>query len=201
MHIDQETYKIKSNNRYKKKTEKSQIIIGFSLRKNNHHIIRLQHKEFGNTKKWNTYSISRKGGVFEHYNPEYYSDYMGISEVDKKSISIVLENMCSLVKVDDNHYINWLNEICLIDNVVNKKFLGLHFWESFPEEQFKSTVQLCKNLCERFNIPKRVIEFHHYNPNINKFNGIVLKSNYYEDSTSINPIFDLVKFNEMLQLD
>ena len=199
-HIDKETYKIKQINRYRSKTKKKQIIISFSLRKNNYHIIHLQNKEYGKTKKWNTYTISREGDIFEHYNPEYYTDFMGIKEVDKKSISIVLENMCSVVK-DDNSFINWLNEPCPNDNVLEKKFLGLQYWESFPEEQFNSTVELCKKLCERFDIPKKIIDFHHYNSNIHNFKGIVLKSNYLEDSSAINPLFDLNKFNEQLQQD
>lgn len=197
-HIDKETYKIKQENRYKSKPKKTQIIISFSLRKSNYHIVHLQHKEYGKSKKWNTYTISREGEIFEHYDPKFYTDFMGIKEVDKKSISVVLENMCSLAK-DGNTYINWLNEPCPEEKVKNKNFLGLKYWESFSEQQFESTVSLCKDLCNQFNIEKKAIDFHHYNSSVNKFNGIVLKSNYIENTSNINPLFDLEKFNEMLQ--
>lgn len=199
MHIDKETYKIKQINRYNSTPKKSQIIISFSLRKNNYHINRLLNKEYGKTKKWNTYSISRGGEIFEHYNPKYYSDYMGIKDVDKKSISVVLENMGSLIK-DGINYINWLNENCPNNRVIYKNFLGEKHWEFFTANQFTSTATLCNDLCNKFNIPKKVIEFHHYNNNIKKFNGIVLKSNYFENTTNINPLFNLEKLNKMIQM-
>ena len=66
--IDRQTHKVEDNNRYKSVTKKSQIIIALSLRKDDYHINRLKHKEFGNSKKWNTYSISRNGNVFEHFD-------------------------------------------------------------------------------------------------------------------------------------
>ena len=198
MHIDKKTYKIKSHNRYTSKPSKSQIIISFGLRKNNYHTIHLQHKEYGKSKKWNTYSVSRDGEIFEHYDPKFYSDFMGIKDVDKKSISIVLDNMCSLVK-NDHTYMNWLNEVCPSDRVVERKFIGMNYWELFDDMQVESTAWLCKKLCEQFNIPKKVIEFHHHNESISNFKGVVLKSNYFEDSTNINPLFDLEKFGELLQ--
>jgi N-acetyl-anhydromuramyl-L-alanine amidase AmpD len=199
MYIDKETYRIKSYNKYNSTPNKSQIVISFSLRKNDYHIKHLKYKEYGKTKKWNTYSISRDGNIYEHYDPKYYTDFLGIKKIDRKSISIVLENMCSLIKYDDNQYVNWLNESCSVDSVKYKKFLGLKYWEVFPEIQFNSLIELCNHLCDEFNIPKKVIDFHHYNLKIGDFNGIVLKSNYFEDTTAINPLFDLQKFNEMLQ--
>ena len=201
MNINKETYKIKQENRYKTKGSKKQIVIGGSLRKNNYHINRLLHKEYGKTKKWNTYSISRNGEIFEHYDPQYYSDFLGIKDADKNSISILLENMGSLVKLPNGDYINWINELCEKEYVVEKNWMGQHYWESFTDAQYDSILQLSEKLCDDFNIPKKVIEFHHYHKDINKFNGIVLRSNYIDDSTDINPLFDLVKFNELLQLN
>lgn len=196
--IDKKSYSLTKNNFNKRKTKKRQIIISFSLRKNNNYITHLQHKEYGNTKKWNTYTITRDGIIYEHHDPEYYSDFMTIKNVDKKSISIVLNNMCSLIKLDNNTYVNYLNEVCPNDMVIQKKFMGLNYWELIPHKQFKSTVDLCNKLCDDFNIPKRIIDFHHYNSNINKFDGIVLKSNYNDNKTAINPLFDLNEFNENL---
>jgi len=200
-YIDKEIYHINKDNFIKRKTKKDQIIISFSLRKKDNHITHLKHKEYGKTKKWNTYTISRNGTIYEHYDPNYYSNFMNMKKINKKSISIVLENMCSLIKINENSYVNWLNEKCPTNKIIKKSFLGLHYWELIPDEQFKSVIDLCDKLCDRFNIPKKIIDFHHYNSNIDKFSGIVLKSNYVENTTTINPLFNLQKFNEMLQLD
>jgi hypothetical protein len=199
MEIDDITYKIKEINRYKTQSVKNQIVLATSLRKGSYHITRLQHKEFGKTKRWNTFTITRDGVVYQHYNPKFHSDFLGIKEADKQSISIVLENMGSLFKTPSGKYINWLNEICDEENVIKKNYLGYSYWEKFSEKQIVSTVELCKKLSNEFNIPKNCIDFHYFHKDILKFRGIVFRSNYIQDSSDINPLFDIEKFNAMLK--
>ncbi len=198
MRIDKETYKIGEVNRYKTQNPKTQIIMGTSLRKDSNHILRLQHKEYGKTKKWNTYTISRTGIVYEHYDPKFHTDFLGIKEVDKNSISIVLENMGALFKTTDGKYVNWLNEVCDENQIIEREWLGYHFWEKISEEQMKSTILLNKFLCGKFNIPKSVIDFHHHHKDSIKFRGVVFRSNYIQDSSDINPLFDIENFNKLL---
>lgn len=197
LNINKKTYRINQKNYHKSVFDKSQIIVGFSLRKNNHHINRLLHKKYGKTKKWNTYTISRDGQIYEHYNPRYYSDFIGMKDVDKQSISIVLENMGSLLKIEKK-YVNWLNEECDPNLVGEKKWLGNKFWEIIPPQQIENTLLLCDKLCNDFNIKKQIIDFHYQHSEIMKFNGIVLKSNYLDDSNNVNPFFDLIEFNDLL---
>jgi N-acetyl-anhydromuramyl-L-alanine amidase AmpD len=198
MQINNETYVIKELNRYKNQSVKTQIVLATSLRKNSYHITRLLHKEFGKTKRWNVYTVSRDGTIFQHYDSKYHSDFLGVKEADNQSISIVLENMGCLFYTPQGKYINWLNEICDADRVVEKDWLGYHYWEQFGEEQIQSVVELCNELCEKHNIPKKCIDFHHYHKETIKFRGIVFRSNYIEDCSDINPLFDIEKFNEML---
>jgi len=199
--IDTETYKIKDINHYKAQCAKTQIVLATSLRKDGYYITRLQHKEYGNTKKWNTYTVTRDGLVFQHFDDKFHSDFLGIKEADKKLISIVIENMGVLFKTPDDKYINWLNEVCPESNMVEKQWRGYNYWEKFTDEQIESVVQLCKKLCDEYNIPKQCIEFHQYHKDTIKFRGIVFRSNYIEDSSDINPLFDISKFNEMLAND
>jgi len=110
MKIDKKTHWVSIKNRYKTKPPKTQIVLGVSLRKENHHIIRLNHKEFGETKKWNTYTITRDGLVYQHYDPKYHTDFMGVKAGDKQSISIVFENMGHLFKTKEGKYLNWVDE-------------------------------------------------------------------------------------------
>jgi N-acetyl-anhydromuramyl-L-alanine amidase AmpD len=198
MNINNETYKISDNNRYKNQTAKTQIVIASSLRKDSRHIIRLQHKDYSNIKKWNTYTINRDGTVYQHYDDKYHSDFLGIKEGDKRSISIVLENMGCLFATPIEKYVNWLNEVCDEECVVKQEWLGYEYFENFPDVQIKSLILLCKELCDKYNIPKTFIEFHNYHKEIYKFRGIVFHSNYIEDSSDINPLLKIEELNEML---
>ncbi len=199
MEIDNITYGVKEINHYKTQNVKNQIVLATSLRKGSYHITRLQHKEFGKTKRWNTFTVTRDGVVYQHYNPKFHSDFLGIKEADKQSISIVLENMGSLFQTPSGKHINWLNEICDEENVIEKNYLGYSYWENFTEEQIISTVELCKKLSREFNIPKNCMEFHYFHKDTLKFRGIVFRSNYIQDSSDINPLFDIEKFNAMLK--
>lgn len=197
--IDNETYKVKDDNCYKTPIAKTQIILATSLRKNDYHIKRLLHKDFGKSKRWNTYTISREGIIYQHYDDIYHSDFLNIKNVDKQTISIVLENMCSLFESPNGDYINWLNEICDKNNIIEKKWLGYKFWEKFPNKQIESTALLCQHICEKHNIPKVCVEFNHYHKDISKFRGIAFKGNYVEDSNDVNPMFNIQKFNKLLK--
>ena len=196
--IDKKTYKVKEVNRYKTKTAKTQIVIATSLRKNNYHITRLQHKDYGNTKKWNTYTVSRDGIVYQHYDDKHHTDFLGVKEGDKRSISIVLENMGCLFESPNGRYMNWLNEYCEKESVIAAEWGGYEYWEKFNDAQIEATATLCTELCEKHHIPKVCFETHHHHKNISKFRGIVFRSNYLEDSSDINPLFDIPKFTEML---
>lgn len=199
MHIDKLTYKIKPENRYKTKTTKTQIVIGLSLRKDSRHITRLQHKDFGKSKKWNTYTIGRDGIIYQHYDDKYYTDFLGVKEGDKRTISIILENMGALFQVGIDKHINWLNEVCDEENVIEKEWLGYEFWERFPDKQIESLVFLCKELCIKHNIPTEFIEFIHYHKEIHKFKGIVFRGNYIEDSSDMTPLLETPKLYKMLR--
>lgn len=198
MHIDKETFKINEINHYRTQTPKTQIVIGSSMRKSNYHIVRLQHKDFGKTKKWNTFTIARDGVIYQHYDPKFHSDFLNIKEGDKQSISIVLENMGYLIETPSGKYINWINEECESIFVTKKKWLGYTFWEKYSNEQIESCAMLCKKLCDEYGIPKVVIDFRNYHKDIVKFRGIVFRSNYYEDSNDVNPLIDIVKLNELV---
>ena len=196
MHIDKETYKIDSKNFYKTVTTKSQIILCGSLRKKNFAITRLQHKDFGKSKKWNTFTISREGIVYQHYDSKYYTDFLGIKEIDKQSISIVFENLGGLIKLSENEYANWIYEMCPADNIFKRAWSNYMFWEKYTEAQINSCVELCKKLCEEFSIRTKVIGFNSFHKDTFKFNGIVTRSNYFEAATDLNPSFDFEEFQK-----
>ncbi len=193
--MDKNTYLTK--NYYKTKIAKTQIIVANSLRLGSNHIIRLKHKNFGKSKEFPTFSIKRDGKIIRHFNDVYHSNFIGIKEVDIKSISIVLENMGWLRKIDDIYY-NWINEECDEELVDEKKWMGYVYWEKYSIEQINSLISLCNYLSEKHNILKSVIDFHHHHKDIKKYRGVVLKSNHIENSTDSNPLLPLKEMKELL---
>ena len=199
--IDKTTHKSKSGF-YKAKHDKTQIILGGSLRKENYHIKRMEYKTGGRSKEWCTYSIDREGNVFQHFDPKYYSDFMGDKEIDKKSISIVLENMGMLFyDYESESYLNWSHDMCDTDLVYERKWNGHTYWEAYTKEQHNSTVELCKFLIEKFNIEQDSLGFNVFFENTIQYEGIVTRSNYDNDYTDLNPSFNFKKFLKDMDIE
>ena len=195
MLIDSDSYKINDLNYNMIKSKKKQIILSSSLRRGNNHIIRLEHKDFGKTKRWNTYTITREGIVYEHYSPIYSSNFLDIEIIDKQSISIILENMGHLNE-NNGVYTNWINEECEKELVIEKKWNIYQYWEMYTDKQIKSCIELCNMLCDKFKIKNELIDFSSYHKDIRKFNGIIYQSNCVENSDDINPFLE-IKYNEL----
>ena len=198
--IDKDTYKIDTKNYYRSKFKKNQIIIAGSLRKENFHIKRLKHKRYGTTKEWCTYTISRDGTIYQHYDPKFYTDFMKNKEIDKHSISIMLENMGELVyDFAGDKYLNAIfYEECAETNVFEKNWKGYRYWEKYTEEQFYSLIDLCEYICEYIKIPLETMGFNIYHEETFKFNGIVTRSNYNPDFNDLNPSFNFKRFTNIL---
>ncbi len=199
--LDKDTYPIDQQNYHQVKSKKTQIIVGGSLRKGSNHIQHLKTKDMGTTKKWPTYSITREGVIHQHYDPSYYSEYMGVKEIDKKSISIVLENM-GMLFYDANKecFMNWINEECNDKLVYEKLWKNCRYWECYTNKQYDSLSLLCGQLCKEHDIILDSLGFNVYQEETDKFNGIVTRSNFDSDYTDLNPSFDFQKFLKKLNI-
>lgn len=191
INIDKKKYKIGEDNYIKKKTKKDLIIIGDTCRSDSNHIIRMQQKDFGNSREWNTFTISRDGKIYQHYNPDYYSNYSGDSKIDKRSISILFENMNYLNVVDDK-YFNWINEECKdINNIYKKYWKSGYYWEKYTEEQYISFVDLLVDLFDKYkDIPNRIIPSNIYESESYTYKGVLSRSNISKEEVDVNPSFD-----------
>jgi hypothetical protein len=197
--IDVDTYPaIKKKNYFCTTTKKKQIVIATSLRKDHHHINRWKNSNMGYSKLWSTYTIGRNGVIYQHFPPEKYSEFIGVKSVDKRIISIVLENMGYLNKNKNDIYYNWLNEVCEKESVGFKKYLGYDYWEKISDEQTLSMINLINFLCDKHGISKTMIDFKNQHKDTHKFNGVVFRSNYVYDTNDINPFLLPNKINEML---
>ena len=202
MKIDKKTYKVGEDDYYHTKHKKKQIILAGSLRAGHNGLIHLQNKKLGKNKQWNTFTIARDGTVYQHFDPKCYSDFMGDKEIDKHSISIVLENM-GMVFYDFNtsKFLNWIHEECPDDLIYEKNWKNCRYWEKYSEEQFKSTIELCYQLCEKHKINLDSLGFNSYYEDTEKFNGILCRSNFDVDYNDLNPSFDFKRLLKEFDID
>jgi len=193
--IDRKTHKIDSKNYNSIKNKKTQIILAGSLRKDSNHILRLKKKDFGTTKTWPTFTIRRDGKVFQHFDPNYSSEFMNNKEIDKKSISIVLENMGMLsYDFEKNQYSNWINEVCNEKLVYEKLWKTNRYWESYTEKQYNATLNLCVYLCRNFGIKQDTWGHNVLVESAFTYHGILTRSNYDSEYYDLNPSFDFKRF-------
>jgi hypothetical protein len=120
---------------------------------------------------------------------------MGVKDIDRSSISIVLENMGE-VYFDSltEKWVNWIMEECDETLVFEKNWKGCRYWELYNEDQFNSTVKLCKHLCTKFDIDLDSLGFNVHHDKTKNYNGIVCRSNYDTDYSDLNPSFDFKRF-------
>ena len=197
--INKKKYRIDEDNINKRKTKKSLIIIGDTCRKDSNHIIRMQQKDFGNSREWNTYTITREGKIYEHYDPQYYSDFSGDKKLDKRSISILFENM-NYLSAEDERFFNWINEECEdIKNIHRKYWKSGFYWETYTDEQYKSFVELLVKLFNEFTeIPQRIIPSNLYDSDSYNYEGVLSRSNLSKEEVDVNPSFNYEKVVELL---
>lgn len=200
LRVDKKTYRVKEKDNYiKYKTNKDLIIIGDTSRKGNNHIKRMLYKDFGYSREWNTYTITREGIVYEHFDPKYFSEFSGDENINKRSISILFENMGFLYK-ENNRFYNWIHEECEnLDLIFRKHWKIGYYWEKYTEKQYVSFVELLIRLFKNFKIPQRMIDNNLYYEDSYDYKGVLSCSNLSKEEVDVNPSFDYNKVLSMLK--
>jgi len=200
MKINTKKYIAPDNGYYNKITKKKQIVISFSLRGDENHIIRYGNKSFDSEKSWSHFTISRIGEIYQHFDTDYYSDFIKNkpTKINEEIISIVLSNMGYLTKNNDGLYVNLLNEVCPLERIGKKKVGIFEYWEKIDKEQFDSLVNLCIYICNKNKIKQDSIDFAFINNDIDKFKGIVFRSNYNSENIENNELFDVEYFKNRI---
>lgn len=193
MLIDSKTYKLTEKNYHKEIYDKTQIIVGHTYQKGMLHYAGWIYRLNGNNKKSATFTITKEGKIYQHYDPIYYSNFIN-NQQDKASISIVLENLGWLRKDSMiDRYVDWLGNNYKKNNeeVLNKRWRNYTYWDKYTGEQMSSLTELLSKLCQDYNIPKDFVGHNVFDDSIDLFKGITFRSNYYQESTDVSPAFDM----------
>jgi hypothetical protein len=190
------TYILPENNFYKEVYHKTQIVIGHNSRKDMRHYYTWINRRNGNYKKTATYSIDKDGTIYQHYDPKYYSDFLGCDQ-DKCNISIMLVNEGWLKLNEMNVFVDWLGHTYSKNiDLIEKNWRNHKYWVMYTEEQFNSLKYLVGHLCDEFGIETDFIGNNVYNENADLFKGITFRSNYFKDITDVSPAFELEKITQ-----
>ena len=84
-------------------------------------------------------------------------------------------------------------------DVFEKRWRGYTYWDNYTKKQITSCSELVKYLCDKYDIPKNCVGHNTYIDGVEYFEGVTYRSNYYKDSTDLNPSWDFRKFKELIE--
>jgi hypothetical protein len=197
MIIDKKTYNLPKTNYHQQEYTKKQIVIGHTGRQDMNHYDSWINRHNGNYTKTSAFTIDRDGKVYQHYDPKFYSDYISLHDMGPFTIPITLTNVGWVLKDDINErYYDWLGHNYILDDneIVRKRWRNKDYWVKYTDEQLKSLLNLTDKLCEDFEINNNCISHTVFNEDVDIYEGITFKSNYYQEVTDISPAFDMEIF-------
>ena len=180
---------------------KTQIILCHTGRNATNYYNSLKYRMDGEYRKIPHYMITKEGRVIELIPPNSTSEFLGKEDVDSKSIFVILENLGWLVrKPQPNKYVNWIGDIYK-GEVFRKKWRGHLFWANYTTEQIDSCAELIVELNKDLGVK---LEYTGHNvkiESIEKFKGVVSRSNYNNFWTDISPAFDFEELIEKIKYE
>ena len=179
-----------------KQKKKHQIILTHTSRNINDYLQSLKFRFNGEFKRIPNYIITREGKIIQLLGNTEHSEYFKDSNINRNSIIVSLENLGWLQKEPlTDHYINWIGDIYK-GNVFEKKWRDYFFWQPYTEKQVLSTNSLCDKLLKEMKIKPQIVEHNTKIVGVEKFVGVVSKSNFDTNYTDLSPAFN---FNELLK--
>lgn len=161
------------------------------------------------------YIVDSDGVVYETFDPKYWAYALGIKgemgpAFEKRAIQIEIANVGPL-KLRDQKLCWWPNDFnarwCDVSETqryVKRTFRGYDYYAAFPDEQFLSVCALVKQLCETFNIPKRIPPADRImETDLNWFasySGIASHQNVRPDKFDTGPAFNWAELDRQLKL-
>jgi len=203
MNINNHTYKLSTDNYIKNRHSKHQIVIGSTLSENMNHVNGWKTRCGGKFKRTAPFTIDIYGNIYQHYPPEFYSEFFGIGGIDEHVIPILIENEGWLVKdIKNGEYINYVGNIYnRKESVIEKNWREQKYWAPYTNEQVDSAIGLCKYLCKMFGIQLQIVSHNTKFDGIYDYNGIVYRSNFNKQYSDLSPAWDYVKVKNKIELN
>ena len=91
INIDDTTYSLSENNYIPEGTSKDKIVIGITNTLNMTHYKGWTKRFNGNYKNTAMFTVKLDGKIYQHFSPNYFSNYMGENNLTEKTITILLD--------------------------------------------------------------------------------------------------------------
>ena len=144
---------------------------------------------------------SRDGQILQLLGNNEHSNYFTSPNINRNSIIVCLENLGWLKKEPlSNHYVNWIGDIYK-GNVFEKKWRDYYFWQPYTSIQVENTSILCSKLLKEMKIKNQVIGHNTKINGIERYDGIVSKSNFDTDYTDVSPAFNFEEFLKKIEYE
>jgi len=181
----------------KGKSNKTQIMIGHTSRNVEDYLKSLDVRHNGKYDRQPHFVISKGGLTTKVTNPKEETNFFGYKEIDNNIVIVLLENEGWLKPKKDNPRLcDWLGNI-YNGEVFEKKWRNKFFWSTYTDKQIESLVVLLNYLCVDLNIDKKFIGHNVRVDGVEKFKGIVTRSNYSEYFTDLSPAFNFERIKEL----
>jgi N-acetyl-anhydromuramyl-L-alanine amidase AmpD len=160
----------------------------------------LRYRYNGKFDKIPNYIIKKDGTIVKLLENIEHTNYYKEINVNRNGIFISLENLGWLEKQPlENHYVNWIGDIYK-GEAFERKWRDYFFWDKYTDKQMTSLVSLCEEVMKSMNIRKDLIGHNTKINGIQKFEGIITRSNLDSNFTDINPSFNFDNFAKMLKI-
>jgi N-acetyl-anhydromuramyl-L-alanine amidase AmpD len=177
-----------------KQKKKKQIILSHTSREIKNYLMSLKYRYNGKYDKIPNYVINREGKILKLLNDNEHSNYFPDTNINRNSIIICLENLGWMEKEPlKNSHINWIGNIYK-EKIYEKKWRDYFFWQPYTEIQIENTVELCKKLTKELSINKECIGHNTKINGVERYEGIVTKSNFDIEFTDVSPAFNFEQF-------
>ena len=182
-----------------KQKKKKQIILSHTSRDVNNYLMSLKYRYNGKYDKIPNYVVDREGKILKLLNDNEHSNYFSEPNVNRNSIIICLENLGWMEKEPlKNSHINWIGNIYK-EKIYEKKWRDYFFWQPYTEIQIETTAELCKKLIKELSIKKECIGHNTKINGVERYEGIVTKSNFDVEFTDVSPAFNFEQFINQIE--
>ena len=177
-----------------KQKKKSQIILIHSSRSIETYLVSLKYRLNGKYSKIPNYVITKEGKILQLLKNDEHTSIFTNQNVNRNSIIIILENLGWLQKEPlKDYYVNWIGDIYK-GKVFEKKWRDYFFWQPYTTSQLELTAKLCNKLFKEMSIPNKVIGHNTRINGVEKFEGVVTRSNFDVNYTDVSPAFNFEEF-------
>jgi N-acetyl-anhydromuramyl-L-alanine amidase AmpD len=182
-----------------KQKKKKQIILAHTSRDVKNYLMSLKYRYNGKYDKIPNYVIDREGKVLQLLNNNEHSNYFAEPNINRNSVIICLENLGWLEKEPlKNSHINWIGNIYK-EKIYEKKWRDYFFWQPYTEIQLEKTAELCNHLIKELSISKECIGHNTKINGVERYEGIVTKSNFDSEFTDVSPAFNFEQFIKLIE--